>query len=299
MPIDELRRAVAAYADARRAGAEPIPTAVPGLTVVRSRAPTELAPVLLQPIFCLVLQGAKQAGEGDRVVTFAAGQSLVVSHDRPTLARIVRASPAEPYLALALLLDIGIVRELAEAIDAAGGPPAAAPVAVGTTSAAELDVMARLFGLAARPEAVPVLAPLYAREAHFHLLSVAHGAMLRRLARQGSQASRITRAIAVIRRDYATALKVGDLAEAAGMSASAFHDHFRSFTGTTPLQFQKHLRLMEARRLMREQGLGVSPAAFAVGYESPTQFSREYSRTFGVAPSRDRAGEAAGVAAAE
>lgn len=300
MDLEALRRAVIAHADAQGAGNQPFMTPVPGLTLVRSRRPTELTPVLFQPFFCLVLQGTKQSAQGDRMVSFGAGQSLVISHDRPTFSRIVEASPAAPYLALALLLDIAMVREIAEAM----GPDrlsdaGAASVTVGTTTAAELDAMGRLFGLIDQPAVAPVLAPLYTREVHVHLLAAGHGAMLRGLARRDSHASRITRAIAVIRRDYAGVLRVGDLAAMAGMSPSAFHDRFRAFTGTTPLQFQKHLRLIEARRLLRDEGAGVAPAAFAVGYESPTQFSREYSRAFGVAPSRDRlAGTGAGLAAA-
>ncbi|MCA8880018.1 MAG: AraC family transcriptional regulator [Rhodobacteraceae bacterium] len=290
MTIDELRRAAAEFADLARAGATPVATPVPGLTIVRSRAPTEIAPVLYEPLFCLVLQGAKQTSVDGRMLSFRAGQSLVVSHDRPSLSRIVEASAASPYLALALTLDVHVAAEIAAEMETHGAVPEAAggAVRVGPTSPGELDAMARLFGLIGDAAAVRVLAPTIAREVHFHVLAAGHGAVLKRLGRRDSHASRITRAIAAIRRGYAGPLRIADLAGEAGMSASAFHEHFRDFTGTTPLQFQKHLRLMEARRLILEAGQGVAPAAYAVGYESPTQFSREYSRAFGVAPSRDR-----------
>ncbi|GGH44613.1 AraC family transcriptional regulator [Frigidibacter albus] len=263
------------------------PTSVPGLAMVQTRAPTQLLHTVFAPVFCLVLQGEKQIIAGPRTVAFGRGESLIVSLDLPGLSRITRASLAEPYVALALELDPLLLRDLAAEMPAL--PCANAQAIAAAPADAEIaGAMERLFGLMAKPRAIPVLAPLITREIHFWLLSSAHGAMLRNLALADSRAAGIARAIAEIRQDIATTQPVATLARIAGMSASAFHDHFRTITGTTPLQFQKQLKLAEARRLIRDGGLSVSGTAFAVGYESPTQFSRDYARLFGAPPQRDR-----------
>jgi len=289
MDQDDLIRRIVRDADLADAGDAPFETAIPGLGAVRARRPAALAPVLYEPLVCLVIQGEKEAWIGDRSVSFGPGESLIVGIDLPTESRVVRASPDAPYAALALTLDIALLRDLA----AEAGPttfqaePADA-VAAGPADAAMSDAMTRLYGLADRPTAARVLAPLAVREIHFLLLAAGHGGLLRRLARPESHASRIARAVARIRRDFAEPLPVGDLAREAGMGLSAFHDHFKAVTATTPLQFQKRLRLIEARRLLQAGRCSVGGAAFAVGYESPTQFSREYARVFGGPPRRDR-----------
>ena len=285
MTPDDLCASALAFADRMRADHMPLETPVPGLTVLRSRAPTRLESIVYQPIFCLVLQGAKQAFLGERAVTFARLQSVIVSIDLPTVTRIVEASPATPYVALALRLDLATLRELAEDIGADDKPDAEAPaISLGETDPDIIDAMARLFALMERPGDVRILAPLIVREIHFRLLTAGHGAMLRRLTRPASHQSRIAKAISVIRRDFVETLNVADLAQTAGMSTSAFHQHFKAVTATTPLQFQKQLRLMEARRLLEAGVQSVAGAAYAVGYESPTQFSREFSRKFGEPP---------------
>lgn len=295
MQPEDLCKEVVAFAQTHDPTDTPITTGVGGLTAMCCTAPTALAATVYQPVFCLVLQGAKEAWFNGRTLTFAKMQSLIVGLDTMTAARVVRASTAEPYVALALRLDLGILRELAGEIgeDEIAAEQASA-MATGEADRAVLDAMGRLFALAGKPAAARVLEPLILKEIHYLLLAARHGAMLRKLTRADSHASRIARAVAVIRRDYATTLRTADLARVAGMSVSAFHDHFRAVTATTPLQFQKQLRLMEARRLMLEGGNSVSAAAFEVGYESPTQFSREYSRMFGVPPSRTQP-EAAGM----
>jgi len=295
MTIDDLTRDVAAYTGDYDAGLEPCATGIDGLSVVRTTNPTALAPVVYQPLLCLVLQGAKQAFLGETPVTFRRGQSLIVSLDLPTTGWIIEASASAPYLAIALRLDLGLVRELADEIDeTALREEEGLAIATGAADAALFDAVARLFALRGRPTAARVLEPLVRREIHYLLLTVAHGAMLRDLARADSQVSRIANAVAAIRRDYAEPLRVTDLARLTGMSPSAFHDHFRRVTATTPLQFQKQLRLMEARRLLISGEQGVAGAAYAVGYESPTQFSREYRRVFGVSPRSDMSRAAAG-----
>ncbi|WP_346910320.1 AraC family transcriptional regulator N-terminal domain-containing protein [uncultured Roseibium sp.] len=291
MTVEELARKVLEFADIRQAGDQPMPVGVDGLSLVRQRAPSEIYPVVYQPIFCLVLQGAKETYLGNRTVRFARMESLIVGLDLPALARVVQASQREPYVALALALDMTLIRELAgETGSCAGsGPRAAEAVVTGQADEAVLDAMGRLFALHDKPDAARVLEPLIRKEIHYWLLTARHGQILRDLAEQDSHAARIARAIAVIRRSFSSPLRVEDLARAAGMSGSAFHAHFKAITGTTPLQFQKQLRLMEARRLMQAEKLSVASTAFQVGYESPTQFSREYARHFGASPRSDRA----------
>ncbi|MHA7777529.1 AraC family transcriptional regulator [Roseibium sp. M-1] len=299
MQTDRLIRKVVDFADARNAGSDPFPVGVTGLTLVRQRRPTLIYPVVYQPIFCLVLQGEKQTYLGSETIRFGKGQSLIVGLDLPAQAKVVTASREEPYVAFAIPLDMGLIRELAADIgpqDQDGtqrsGQGRARAVTSGRADAAIIDAMRRLFELTEMPEAAPVLEPLILREIHFWLLTAGHGAILRQLAEQDSHATRIARAIAAIRKDICSVFRVDDLAQVAGMSVSAFHAHFKEITGATPLQFQKQLRLMEARRLLQAERLSVARAAFQVGYESPTQFSREYSRAFGVSPRTDKTAEA-------
>jgi len=285
MTPSTLASRVLAFADRHAVEGEPFATDIAGFSVMRHFRPTELLPVLYQPIFCLVLQGAKQAMLGKETITFTQGQSVIVSLDLPTFARVVVAERDRPYLALALEIDMSIINELAAEIDAAHDDrEAPGAVASGAADGAILNAMERLFALIDQPAASAILRPLILREIHFWLLSAEHGGMLRQLARASSNAARISEAIAQIRRGFDAPLRIPEIARAVGMSESAFHHHFKAICGTTPLQFQKRLRLIEARRRIIAEGLSVSAAAAAVGYESPTQFSREFARMFGTAP---------------
>lgn len=287
MILDDLSRKVLAYADAWDIGDEPSKTGVPGLKVSRQRRATELAPVLYEPIFCLVLEGAKQALQGQRMVDFPRGHSVIVGIDLPTDARVVEASPDRPYIALALKLDMGLIRELSAEPGADGGTGrGVAAISAAEADEAIIDVMGRFFALVDKPAALPVLHPLLMRETHYWLLCANHGSLLRALAQADSHASRIADAIAIIRNNFVRPLVVAELASSVGISVSAFHLHFKAITGTTPLQYQKRLRLIEAKRLMQSERQSVSGAAFSVGYESPTQFSREYARMFGLPPAK-------------
>lgn len=285
MGLDDLARKVLAFADARDFAETPTPSGVPGLNVSRQRCATELAPVLYEPIFCLVLQGAKQALQGQRVVDFLKGYSVIVGIDLPTEARVVEASVETPYVALALELDMGLIRELSLARGADGGDGGEiAAISAAEADEAIIEAMARLFALVEKPAALPVLHPLLTREIHYWLLCARHGSLLRAQAQADSHASRIAEAVVIIRNNFERPLVIADLAGSVGMSASAFHFHFKAIAGTTPLQYQKRLRLIEAKRLMQSERQSVSSAAFSVGYESPTQFSREYARMFGLPP---------------
>ncbi|MEZ5713918.1 MAG: AraC family transcriptional regulator [Paracoccaceae bacterium] len=261
---------------------------LPGLTVYRRDAPSAIEALLYEPVICLILQGSKVTSSGDQSVALFPGDALLVSHDLPVTSRITRASRQEPYLALILSLDPVLVRGLYDQLAEAPLPDAPArPLSAGPADPAWLDPLARYLALAANPLDARVLGPATLREIHYRLLLSPLGRMLRNLATADSHASRVARAIHQLRRDYRSRLSVEDLARTAGMSASSFHEHFKSVTGTTPLQYLKELRLIEARSLLTDQRQSVAQAAFAVGYESPTHFSRDYSRKFGLPPSRD------------
>ena len=289
MPDQELIERICHFADAHDGPEVPFETGIDGFTLVRSRAPTALEGMIYMPLACLVLQGRKESYLGNAPVSFGRGQSLIVSIDVPSISRVVEASPQTPYVALALQLDMGEIRSLTEeAGEAEIADERARAIASGEADAALVAAMGRLFDLVDRPLERRVLLPLLRREIHFRLLLARHGGMLRRLSRRDSHASRIARALSRIRKGYAQPLKVAELADAAGMSPSSFHEHFKALTATTPLQYQKDLRLLEARRRLIEGGQSVSGVAFEVGYESPTQFSREYSRKFGTSPRAER-----------
>lgn len=289
MDLQELNQAVDACTRGARAGLghagkEPFAD-LPGLAVFESRAPTEIQTTLYTPAVCLTLQGSKEYGVGAGKQRSRPGHLLIVSHDLPVTSRIVEASAARPYRALVLLLDIALLRSLVDEVGAeALVERQSKAMQVEAAERAFIDAFARYFALTGSPLEAQVMAPLIRKELHFRLLTANHGGMLRRLLNHDSHASRIGRAIALIRQNFREPIAVAALAKAAGMSASSFHAHFRAITETTPLQYQKELRLIEARRLLIEQGLTVSAAAFGVGYESPTQFSREYSRKFGAPP---------------
>ncbi|MEM6532081.1 MAG: AraC family transcriptional regulator [Myxococcota bacterium] len=263
---------------------------VDGLGWLQRRTPTEFEATIYTPIACLILRGEKVATIGDQRHVVPAGRFIIVSHDLPVLSRITAA----PYLALVAKLDLNELRGLHDEIgDQASTDEPAHAYAVSTVDEAVFSVLNRYVDLIDDAESHGVLVPLLRRELHFRLLQTPSGSMLRSLLRRDSHASSISRAIRTLREQFREALEVPALARSVGMSTSSFHRHFKDVTHTTPLQFQKDLRLTEARRLLVTGGHTVSGAAFAVGYESPTQFSREYSRKFGAAPRDDRVGEAA------
>ena len=266
--------------------------ALPDVLVLRSATPTPLSATMYQPVACLILQGAKEVLLGEVRFELGAGDVLVVSHDVPVNSRITSARPGEPYLAVILSLDVSLLRSL---YDEVGRAVSAVGVAQASTSALAasaapprlIDALARYLALAQDEVEARVLAPAIRREIHFRLLMAPNGHALRRLLRHDSHASMVAMAIARIRERFCETIVVPELAQEIGMSPSSLHKHFRAITSTTPLQFQKDLRLLEARRLLLAGQHGVSDVAYRVGYESPNQFSREYSRKYGVAPSQE------------
>ena len=259
---------------------------VPGLHYLRRTSMSGCEADVYEPILCLILQGRKETIIGDRRFCIGQGQSIVVSHDLPAMAQITQASPEAPYLALIACLDLTELRSLADEVEQYVPNDEPTAYAVGTIDDALIDVMTRYTALAEDPVGVGVLAPLIRRELHYRLLMASHGAMLRTLLRRDSHASNISRAITRLRTEFRASIEVAELARFVGMSTSSFHKHFKQITATTPLQFQKDLRLTEARRLLLSGDHTVSTAAFDVGYESTTQFSREYNRKYGAPPSQ-------------
>jgi AraC-like DNA-binding protein len=280
--LDAVRRHADANADPDGIGYTPIP----GLVTVRATTPSDLVFAISRPLVCLVVQGSKHVTMGTQGFAFSAGDSLLITADVPTVSQITRASAAVPYYSLVLELDAATISELSLQT---GAQPAVnhAPVRVDPTDIEVADAALRLMRLLDRPASVPVLQAQLVREMHYWLLVGRHGSAIRHLGWPNGHVQRVARAVALLRAEFAKPLPVERLAAVAGMSTSSFHQHFRAVTSLSPLQFQKQLRLIEARRLMLSEGRTASGAAFAVGYESVPQFTREYGRLFGRPPVRD------------
>jgi AraC-like DNA-binding protein len=277
--VDTLLNTVHRYAQAHADSAGVARTPIAGLSIFRATAPSDLQHAISRPLVCLVLQGTKHVAMGNKAFTFSAGDSLLVTADVPMVSQIKQASAAAPYLSLVLNLDPALIAELSGADEA--------PVRFEPTDAEVADTALRLMRLLDRPASISVLGSQLVRELHYWLLAGRHGATIRSLGWQGGHVQRVAQAVAVLRSEFAHSLPAERLAAIAGMSVSSFHRHFRAVTSLTPLQFQKQLRLIEARRLMLSKGMTASGAAFEVGYESVPQFTREYGRMFGLPPARD------------
>jgi AraC-like DNA-binding protein len=264
-------------------------TAIPGLSLSRRDKPTQPMSHMYEPIICLIAQGAKRVLLGDDTYVFDAHHFLLTSLDLPTVVQIIQASPEKPYLSLRLKLD---QREMSQLmVDSHLPPPRAQQssrgMAIGEVTLSLLSAFQRLLDLLAAPQDMPILAPIIQREIMYRLLVGDQGARLRQMASAGSQSYQIAHAIEWLKSHYTLPLRIDDLAAQVHMSTSTFHHHFRALTAMSPLQYQKWLCLNEARRLMLTERLDAATAAFQVGYQSPSQFSREYSRLFGAPPFRD------------
>jgi AraC-like DNA-binding protein len=274
---------------ARTAGSGDFETPIAGLAFFRRDAPAPPVVCMVEPSIVLVAQGAKQLWVGGDAYAYDASRFLVTSLDVPANSEVRMASPGQPCLGLVLKLD---VRILAELVAQGGLPPhrdrsPGVGVGIGAATPALLAPFGRLLELLDEPAAIPVLAPLIHREIHYRLLMSDQAAKLRQIASVDGQGYRIARAIDWLKLNYASPLRVDELAGRVQMSTPTFHHHFRQLTAMSPLQYQKWLRLNEAKRLMLSEHADAASAAFKVGYESPSQFSREYSRLFGAPPKRD------------
>jgi AraC-like DNA-binding protein len=284
--VETLLSAVRRFADVHAGPRGIAPTAIPGLTAIRADQPGELQYAISRPLLALVVQGRKRVMMGKQIFDFGAGDSMVIAADVPTVSQITRADVSKPYYALVFDLLPAVIEEL---IVEMGGVQAGrgSPIRVDRTEGEVTDTASRLMRLVDRPSAAAVLQTPVIREMHYWLLAGHHGAIIRNLGIVDGAAQRIARAVAVIRSDYARPVRAERLAEVAGMSPSTFHQHFRAVTSLSPLQFQKQLRLLEARRMMLSDGASASTAAYAVGYQSVPQFTREYGRFFGSPPVRE------------
>ncbi|TBR39079.1 MULTISPECIES: AraC family transcriptional regulator [Dyella] len=264
------------------------PTAWAPLTLFRANSNSVPTCALYEPSLGLALQGRKQILVGKESMAHGPATYLLTSVDVPVTAQVSYATPEEPCLCLNFRFDLQRIRELLHDVPVEPAPVGPARgIALSPMDAGLIDPLLRLVRLLATPEDLPILGPLIERELFYRLLTGAQGARLAQIATAGTQGSQIARAIQWLRECYAQPLRIDDLAGMVNMSASSLHHHFRAMTAMSPLQYQKSLRLQEARRLLLAERCDVATAAHRVGYESPSQFSREYSRQFGSPPVRD------------
>ena len=262
-------------------------TAMLHVSLIRADAPSTPTPAVYEASLCIIAQGSKRVSIGEHSVVYDAAHYLLVSVDLPLVGHVLDASPERPYLCCKIDLDAAM---LADLMASEGGGVARTNLSVLGVYPGDpdlIDAACRLVGLLDRPDTIRALAPLIEREILYRLLTGPHGPMLRHVATAGSHLNQVSRAIAAIRRRFDERIRIDDVAAEAGMSASSLHAHFKAITRMTPLEYQKQLRLQEARRLMLTEGATASTAGFAVGYESPSQFSREYRRLFGAPPRAD------------
>ena len=264
-------------------------TAIPRVSLVRADTPTVPVGVVYQPMLCIVAQGAKRTLLGDSIVDYSAGQYLVVSVDLPITGSVAQARPDAPYLAMSLALNSAVLADMLLNLLGPGTPSGATQpgLAVSPVTPELLEAALRLLRLLNTPADIPVLAPLMEREILYRLLTGAQAPMLRQIALAHSHLAHVSRAIGWIRSHFAEPLRIDAVAQQAHMTASTFHRHFKAVTAMSPLQYQKQIRLQEARRLLLAGQADAASIGFAVGYESPSQFSREYARMFGQPPLRD------------
>lgn len=289
---NHLVQAVSDYIEAQGGGDGLFTTPIAALSLIRSHCETVPNHMIYKPALCIVIQGGKQVMFGDQVFDYAAMQALVVSVELPAFGRVKEASPTQPFLGITIEFDAGALREIMEQMDTPPTPTGdlGLGVFVSDFDGPLAECVLRMIRMLATPKAIPVLYPSIMREIGFWLLTGPHGGEVCKLALPNSRTQRVAEAIYLLRDHFARPVRIEELAEAARMSPSTFHQHFKSLTSITPLQYQKQLRLLEARRLMVSDSINVASAAYQVGYESVSQFSREYARMFGTPPKRDVTG---------
>lgn len=283
--LSELIEIIEKYTDGVDGAHE---AAIPRVKLFRFSTPTEPLHALHEPSICLVVQGKKRVLIGDQALDYDAGRFLAASVDVPVVGQVIEASKDAPYLCLKLEIDrvalAALALEMGPAVEA--GDPSLG-IALSETTPELLDAALRLLRLAETPRDIPMLAPLAERELLYRLLAGEFGARLRHLAHADSKLSQVNRAIDWIKQNFREAFSVEALACEARMSTSALHLHFKQVTSLSPLQYQKQMRLQEARRLIFAEAMDAARAAHEVGYDSPSQFSREYRRLFGAPPVQD------------
>lgn len=263
-------------------------TGIPRVAMVRGKIPEHELNAVYEPMVNLILQGSKSMTVGDCTLHYDPATYFVMSVGLPAAGVVRPSASGEPYLAVALMLDPALIAGLlAELPDPTPGERSTSGFSVTAVTEDLMDAWVRMLRLMQRPADIAALAPAYEREILYRVLQGPHGRMLRDVATPDTALARVNHAIGWIRQHFAQPLRVEALAEKASMSLTAFHRHFKSVTSLSPLQYQKRVRLLQARTLLVSRGSSVTSAAFDVGYESATQFSREYAREFGMSPSRD------------
>jgi len=268
----------------RHAGDNALAPGGPDATLITVSTAAPAQQVVYEPMLCVILEGAKRTTLGAHSYAYRAGDYLVVSADLPVSGEVLAA----PYAAVGVALDPSVILELMrEAGEAQTDETPGRALMVSRMDDGLLDAIARLVGLLDRPQDAAVLAPMIRREIVWRLLAGEHGAMVRQIALKDGRLGRVQRVIARLRERYAEPVRIKDLAELAGMSETSLHRHFKAVTSMSPLQYQKQVRLQEARNRLLNDGRDIAGIGFSVGYDSPSQFSREYSRQFGQPPGRD------------
>lgn len=263
-------------------------TAIPRLAVHRMDQPTELVPLIYEPSICLILQGEKRTIIGDQILEYSAGSCLVIAAELSALGQITRASAQEPFLALALSIDATLLSEVMRSTPASGDTGDKS-FALQSASTHLIETWDRLLTMLERPEEIEVLAPLCERELLYRFLVGPMGSFLRQIGTADSDLARIRQTMEFIRQHHAKRIEISTLAELAGMSLTTFHRRFKTVSGVSPLQYQKQVRLHEAKRCLVAREGSAASVAYRVGYESASQFSREYRRLFGLPPLQDAA----------
>ncbi|MFH4462911.1 AraC family transcriptional regulator [Vibrio diabolicus] len=283
--IEKLAKHIEKWAN----GTNQYDTEIPGLRFSRWATPTPPTSYTHNPSICLIAQGRKRVLLGEDSFVYDANHFLISSVDLPIIANIIEASEDKPYLGVIMELDLTEISQLIvdSELTFNQSKEAQKGIAVGELSEPLLDAFLRLIELLDEGQSIKILAPIIKREIFYRLLITEQGARLNQIVTAGSHSHQIAKAIDWLKNNFVKPLSVSELAAYSGMSKSAFYTHFRSMTSMTPLQFQKKLRLSEARRLMLTENLDAMATTFKVGYESPSQFSREYSRLFGAPPSKD------------
>ena len=283
--LEALGKSIARWTDK----GDQLVTAISGLALFQRDKPTQPESRMYEPRICLIAQGAKRVLLGDDTYVYGERHFLITSVNLPTVVQIIKASREKPCLGLILKLDRREISQLMVDSNLPLSRPqqSSRGMATGEVTLPLLTAFQRLVDLLADPKDIPILAPIIQREIFYRLLVGDQGARLRQIASAGSQSQQIAGAIDWLKDNFTRPLRIDDLATQVNMSISTFHHHFRTLTAMSPLQYQKWLRLNEARRLMLIENQDAATVAFQVGYESPSQFSREYGRLFGAPPLRD------------
>jgi AraC-like DNA-binding protein len=263
-------------------------TSISGLRFVRTTKISEPVYSVYEPSLCVVAQGSKLVLLGEESYQYDSASYLTASVHLPITGQVIKASPENPYLCVNLLLDMNQIFEVVQSSNQViSNDSPGRGLVINTINDSLLEAVLRLIKLLETPQDIPILADGIKREIIYRILQNDKNNSLKHFALVGSQAQRIAKVIELLNREYAQPLKVNELAKEARMSSSSFYNHFKEVTGMSPIQFQKQLRLQEARRLLLTENLEAAEAAFQVGYESPSHFSREYSRKFGLSPMKD------------